>query len=280
MKDFPFVKMSGSGNDFIFVDHRDVADWESWDLPQVARLLCRRRISVGADGLVLIVPPRDPANDFAWRFFNADGSEAEMCGNAARCAAKFVSLKGLVSSTEMRFETLSGVIEAALVGEGARVRMGDPSGIRPQLTVVLPEGEVELVCMDTGVPHAVQFVEDLEKVRVVELGGLIRRHQAFAPRGTNVDFVEIVDCSSLKMRTYERGVEDETLACGTGAVASALAAHLAGRTQPPVVVTTRGGGRLKVDFVPRGNGDYTEVFLEGDAKVIYEGVIKPDAFSQ
>lgn len=279
MREFPFVKMSGSGNDFIFVDYRDV-DWGSWDLPQAARLLCRRRLSVGADGLVLIVPPKDPANDFAWRFFNADGSEAEMCGNAARCAARFVKLKGLVNSAQMRFETLSGVIEATLAAQGARVRMGDPSGIRPQVTLILPEGELELVCINTGVPHAVRFVENLETVRVEELGRVIRHHEAFAPGGTNVDFVEIVDSFTLKMRTYERGVEGETLACGTGAVASALAAHLAGGAKPPVEVITRGGGRLKVDFLPKGPGEYTQVFLEGDAKVIYEGVIKPDAFSQ
>lgn len=279
MREFPFVKMSGSGNDFIFLDHRDL-DWESWDLPQVARLLCRRRISVGADGLVLIVPPKDPANDFAWRFFNADGSEAEMCGNAARCAARFVNLKGLVSSSQMRFETLSGVIEARLAGDGARVRMGNPWGIRPQVTLVLPEGELELVFLNTGVPHAVCFVEDLEIVQVQDLGRLIRYHEAFAPSGTNVDFVELVDTSTLKIRTYERGVEGETLACGTGAVASALAAHLAGRARPPVDLITRSGGKLKVDFLATGQGEYTEVFLEGDARVIYEGVIKPDAFSQ
>lgn len=279
MREFPFVKMSGSGNDFIFLDHRDV-DWQSWDLPQVARLLCRRRISVGADGLVLIVPPKDPSNDFAWRFFNADGSEAEMCGNAARCAARFANLKGLVSSIQMRFETLSGIIEASLTPEGARVRMGDPSGIRSQVTLILPEGEMKLVFLNTGVPHGVSFVENLEQVRVEELGRLIRYHEAFAPSGTNVDFVEVIDSSTLKMRTYERGVEGETLACGTGAVASALAAHLAGRAKPPVEVITRSGGRLKVDFLPKSPGEYTQVFLEGDARIIYEGVVKPEAFSQ
>ncbi|MEJ5377537.1 MAG: diaminopimelate epimerase [bacterium] len=277
MREFPFVKMSGSGNDFIFVDHRDL-QWEGCDLAQLARLLCRRRVSVGADGLVLIVPPKDPAHDFAWRFFNADGSEAEMCGNAARCAARFANLKGLVSSTQMRFETLSGVIEATVVGEGVRVRMGDPTGVRPQVNLILPEGELELVCINTGVPHAVNFVQDLEGVEVVELGRFIRHHQAFAPAGTNVDFVQAIDSSTIKMRTYERGVEDETLACGTGAVASALAAHLTGKAKPPVEVITRSGGRLKVDFLAKGEGHYTQVFLEGDARVIYEGSVKKDAF--
>jgi len=279
MREFPFFKMSGSGNDFIFVDHRDV-DWESWDLPEMARLLCRRRISVGADGLVLIVPPKDPSNDFAWRFFNADGSEAEMCGNAARCAARFAALKGLACSATMRFETISGVIEAELVGDGARVRMGDPSQIRPQVRVPLPQGAIELSFMDSGVPHAVHFVGNLEGVDVVGLGRLIRHHEAFSPRGTNVDFVEVLDPSTIKMRTYERGVEDETLACGTGAVACALAAHLRGEVQPPVSVITRSGGRLAVDFRADGMGGYTGVYLQGDARLIYQGLIKPDALAQ
>lgn len=279
MMEFPFFKMSGSGNDFIFVDHRDVK-WESWDLPKVARLLCRRRISIGADGLVLIVPPKDPANDFAWRFFNADGSEAEMCGNAARCAARFALMKGLVCSTSMRFETISGVIEARVEGDGARVRMGDPGQIRPQVTVSLPQGEAELVCVNTGVPHAVNFVEDLEGVQVVELGRLIRYHDAFAPRGTNVNFVQVVDKGTLRVRTYERGVEDETLACGTGAVASAVAAHLQGRVSPPVSVITRGGGVIRINFRCEQEGRYQEVHLEGDARLIYGGVVKPDAFAE
>lgn len=276
--EFPFCKMNGCGNDFIFVDHRDV-DWSQWDLPEMARLLCRRRVSVGADGFVLLIPPADPDNDFAWRFFNADGSEAEMCGNAARCAARFALIKGLVKSSTMRFETLSGVVEAEVEEGAVKVRMNDPDQIRPQLTVLLPQGKVDLVSLNTGVPHAVTFVEEVEAVPVVEMGRLIRYHDAFFPKGTNVDFVQVVSGSTLKIRTYERGVEDETLACGTGAVACAVAAHLLGMVSPPVEVMTRGGGALGVHFETRGHLGYKEVYLRGDARLVYEGILKPEAFA-
>lgn len=273
----PFVKMSGCGNDFIFLDYREV-DWRSLDLPTVARLLCRRGVSIGADGLVLLLPPSDPANDFSWRFFNSDGSEAEMCGNAARCAARFALMKRLASGPKMRFETLSGVIEAEVVGRGARIRMGEPSELRPELTVILEEGALELVFINTGVPHAVVFVEDIEGAKVVEVGRKIRYHSAFFPKGTNVDFVMVLSEDALAMRTYERGVEGETLACGTGAVASALAAHMRSLVRPPVKVKTRGGGELRVDFRPKGQGGYRDVYLEGDARVVFEGVVREEAF--
>ncbi len=275
MAGFPFSKMSGSGNDFILMDHREVP-WQGWDLPEMARRLCKRRISVGADGLILLVPPRDPSHAFAWRFFNADGSEAEMCGNGARCAARFAFLKGLAPA-KMQFETLAGVIEARVEGEEVRVRLGDPSQMRPELRVIVHNRDHALVFMDTGVPHAVAFVDDVEEVDVVNLGRVLRHHDAFAPRGTNADFVQVVDRGTLRMRTYERGVEDETLACGTGAVASAIAAHLKGQVEPPVSVITRSGRALRIHFRTQ-EMHYTDVFLEGDALRIYDGVILPDAY--
>jgi diaminopimelate epimerase len=277
MSGFPFSKMSGSGNDFIFMDHREVP-WEQWDLPEMARKLCRRGMSVGADGLVLLIPPKDPANDFAWRFFNADGSEGEMCGNGSRCAARFAVRKGL-AAPRMRFETLAGVMEAQVEEDQVRVRISDPSEIVKEVTVLLPGQAHKLVCINTGVPHAVSFVPDVAAVDVVSLGRAIRNHGAFAPRGTNVDFVETVDSRTLRIRTYERGVEDETLACGTGAVASAMAAHLTGKATPPVSVITRSGKRLGVDFQLQGE-TYGQVFLEGDAMFIYDGVILPDAYGE
>jgi diaminopimelate epimerase len=275
MREFPFSKMSGAGNDFIFVDHRDVA-WEAWDLPEVARKLCRRRISVGADGFLLVVPPKDSGNDFGWRFFNADGSEGEMCGNAARCVARFAVMKGLASSP-MRFETLSGPIEARVEGEMVRIRMGDPRDLRKDVTVLIAGQAPRLVCVNTGVPHAVHFVAEVESVDVVGLGRTLRYHDAFAPHGTNANFAQVLDANTLKVRTYERGVEDETLACGTGAVASAVAAHLLGKVEPPVGVITRSGRVLRIHFEARGE-EYEQVVLEGDARLIYEGVVRKDAF--
>jgi diaminopimelate epimerase len=272
---FKFTKMSGCGNDFIFLDHRDVP-WNSWDLPKMARLLCRRRLSVGADGFVLLLPPEDPDNDFAWRFFNSDGSEAEMCGNAARCAARFAVVKGLVAKERMRFETISGVVEAQLTPRGAKIWMTEPKEMRPEITVILEEGAVEMTFLNTGVPHAVVFVEDLEEIRVEDLGRKIRYHEAFYPKGTNVDFVQMVGSQALAMRTYERGVEGETLACGTGAVASAIAGHMRSMVRPPVTVKTR-GGELKIDFQFLGEGRYENVTLEGDARIIYEGIAWEEA---
>jgi len=273
---FKFTKMSGCGNDFILVDHRD-APWRSWDLPKVARLLCRRRLSVGADGFVLVVPPKDPANDFAWRFFNSDGSEAEMCGNAARCAARFAVVKGLVSRERMRFETISGVVEAQLTPKGAKIWMNEPKEMRPEITVILEEGAVEMTFLNTGVPHAVVFVEDLEGIEVEDLGRKIRYHEAFYPKGANVDFVQILGRQTLAMRTYERGVEGETLACGTGAVASAIAGHMRSVVRSPVTVRTR-GGELEIDFQSFGEGTYKNVTLEGDARIIYEAIASEEAF--
>lgn len=275
MREVPFWKMSGSGNDFILMDHREVP-WQEWDLPEVARRLCRRRLSIGADGLIILVPPRDPQNDFSWRFFNADGSEAEMCGNGARCAARFASMKGLAGD-RMRFETLSGVVEAEVREGWVRVRMGDPIVIHADLTVPLYEKAHPLVFLDTGVPHAVSFVEDVEGVEVVQVGRAIRYHKAFSPKGTNADFVQVLDRGGLKMRTYERGVEGETLACGTGAVASAIAAHLRGHVIPPVTVITRSGLPLKVSF-QEVQGHYSEVFLEGEARLVYKGTAPEEAW--
>jgi len=278
MSRIPFWKMSGAGNDFILMDYREVP-WRQWDLSQVAKTLCPRRTSVGADGFILLIPPQDPAHHFAWRFFNADGSEAEMCGNGARCAARFAHLKGL-APCEMRFETLSGVLEAWVQGEEVRIRMGDPTEIREAVSVSLDSGKVlSVVFLNTGVPHAVQFVEDVEDVDVVGLGRRIRHHEVFQPAGTNADFVQIVDRSTLKMRTYERGVEDETLACGTGAVACAVAGHRVHGMEAPISVITRSGRVLKIHFQEK-EGRYQEVFLAGEARLIYEGLLSPDILGE
>jgi diaminopimelate epimerase len=276
MDGYPFWKMSGSGNDFIFMDHREVP-WKEWDLPEVARRLCRRRLSVGADGLAVLIPPRDPRHDFAWRFFNADGSEAEMCGNASRCAARFALSKGLAGPV-MRFETLAGPIDAEVRGQRALVGMGAPTEIRPEVAVTASGRAVSLVAVHTGVPHVVEFVEDVDAVDVVGMGRAIRHHEAFAPRGTNVNFAQVVDGRTLKVRTYERGVEDETLACGTGAAAAALAAHMGGRVSAPVSVMVRSGRVLGIHFETLGEG-YGPVRLEGDAMLIYEGVVRQDALA-
>ncbi len=252
----PFTKMSGSGNDFILIDHRDHF-LEEDRLKDFIRKVCQRRISVGADGLILI--ERSQKADFKWRFYNADGSEAEMCGNGGRCVARFAHLKG-IAGPSLSFETLAGTISAQVNGQRVKLQLTKPHGLKLDQKIPV-EGEERIVSViNTGVPHAVLFVEDLEGTDVVRMGRAIRRHANFTPAGTNANFVRLEGPSRLSIRTYERGVEDETLACGTGVVAAALVAAFKGFVKSPVSVRTRGGEILTVHF-EIGNGRGEEGFL-------------------
>lgn len=265
----PFAKMSGTGNDFIIIDNRGkiVADDEMADLAVQA---CRRGQSVGADGLLLIED--DEELDFAWRFFNSNGSEAEMCGNAARCVARLAYLDG-IAGPESVFRTLAGPIRASVDGSVIRVQLTRPHGLEPEFALAVGDNRVFTAgFVDTGVPHTVLVLEDsrLETTAVEELGREIRFHQRFAPAGTNVNFVQIMDSGNIHVRTYERGVEAETLACGTGVVAAALVTTVRGLTTPPVSVTTKGNDVLIVHL------DETDpmagnVYLEGNASIVYRG---------
>jgi diaminopimelate epimerase len=270
----PFTKMSGAGNDFIIIDHRlpliPVADQ-----PQFVKKVCRRMFSVGADGLILL---EDSAvADFSWRFYNGDGSMAEMCGNGARCAARFAYAKG-IAGPRMSFETLAGIIEAEICSDDSvRLRMTAPFDFRTDLPVILDGQEKTLSFVNSGVPHAVLFIEGEEQVPLREWGRLIRFHPLFQPAGTNVNFVQKVADNTLHVRTYERGVEDETMACGTGAVASAIFAALAGRVQSPVAVNTSGGDRLTIFFDLQDGPRAENVFLQGPARIIFEGNLTAEA---
>ena len=272
MHGIPFSKMSGSGNDFIIIDDRKGV-FDGKNLSAFAQKICERRVSVGADGCILIQEAEKA--DFKWRFFNADGSEAEMCGNGGRCAARFAFLKGFAGK-EISFETLSGVIKAEIIEDRVKLAMGLPKNISLGETLLIKEEKHVVHFINTGVPHVVKFVNDVEDCEVVQLGSQIRCHDHYQPAGTNADFVTVQDRSHMKVRTYERGVEDETLACGTGAVASALIANLKGLITSPAAVTTQGGGVLTVHFQYQNSG-FTEVFLEGDARIIYEGQLGEDA---
>jgi diaminopimelate epimerase len=272
--DISFLKMSGSGNDFIVVDNRDGVVGEERLGPWIASI-CRRKHSVGADGLILI--ERAEEADFKWRFFNADGGEVEMCGNGGRCAARFALLKG-ISGPSLRFETMAGTIEAEVTGERVKLEMPAPSAAELDYPLQV-EGETLTVSSITvGVPHVVTWVEDLTACPVVTLGRAIRYHERYSPAGTNANFLQPVEDGALAIRTYERGVEDETLACGTGSVASALIAALKGLVPSPAGLRTRGGELLRIYFERQGQG-FGHVFLEGDAKVIYEGRLWKEAVS-
>ncbi|MFZ5761752.1 MAG: diaminopimelate epimerase [Thermodesulfobacteriota bacterium] len=269
----PFAKMSGAGNDFILIDHRTPFLTSVEAMQAFARAVCEHKFSVGADGLILIEKATDA--DFRWQFINADGSIAEMCGNGARCAARFAFAKG-IAPARMRFHTLAGIIEAEVVDHAVKIRMTPPHNPRLHESLVVDGQPRTVHSLNTGVPHAVLFMEENAQAPVFEWGRIIRFHDHFAPAGTNVNFVEHLGGNRLSVRTYERGVEGETLACGTGAVASAIIAGLLGKVEPPVAVTTSGREELVIHY--RLTGEAAEaVFLEGPANFIYEGQLHPEA---
>lgn len=269
----PFMKMSGSGNDFILIDHREPILGED-QMKGFAQRVCRRRISVGADGLILI--ERSGKADFKWRFFNADGSEAEMCGNGGRCAARFAWLKG-IAGPSLTFETLAGILSAQVDGKRVKLEMTKPSGLKLDEKISIEGKEMTISSINTGVPHTVFFLRDFEEVDVVRMGRAIRNHSRYAPSGTNANFVRIENDTRLSVRTYERGVDDETLACGTGAVASALIGAFKELVKSPVSIKTSGGEILTVHFEIEA-GEARQVFFEGDVHIIYEGEIWEEAY--
>jgi diaminopimelate epimerase len=263
-----FAKMTGAGNDFIVVDDREMAIQD--DARELAKHLCRRRVSVGADGLILVVP--STRCDFRMRYLNADGSEADLCGNGGRCVARFASEFGIAGDA-MSFESRSGTHRAEIVDdENVRLAMPDPRAMILDVDLPLRGSLVSVHRINTGVPHAVLEVDELDDFPVVETGRAIREHSAFVPEGTNADFVRVTDGSTIELRTYERGVEDETLACGTGATAAALVEAARGRVRPPVSVRTRGGQTLTVDFFMSDMG-FCDVTLTGEARIVYRGSI-------
>jgi diaminopimelate epimerase len=271
-----FFKMTGTGNDFILIDNRNgLIDADHCQ--ELVRRACRRKLSVGADGMILI--ENDPEVDFKWRFFNADGSEAEMCGNGSRCAARFAYLTGIVAKPQMRFRTLAGIIGAELLGDRVKVQMTPPHGLRLDLPVESEGRSFRLDFINTGVPHAVCFFPDeseLESVDVQRWGRALRFHPQFQPAGANVNFIWVQDSHHIVVRTYERGVEGETLACGTGAIASTLIAAARDRVNPPVEVKVRSGEFLTIHFEKTGDLEFGKVFLEGEARVAYEADLWPE----
>jgi len=261
--------MNGAGNDFVFIDNR--LRQIELQPAQIARL-CDRHKGVGADGLILLVPCASGKADWAWDYFNSDGSSAEMCGNGARCFALFVRrLTG--AAGPLTFETRAGVITARLHDNGVTVNLMPPSDLRLRQQVELSAGPAEIHSLNTGVPHAVLYVRDADKAMVLPLGAEIRNHPLFAPRGTNVNFVQLLSPGRIRVRTYERRVEGETLACGTGVTASALiTAELRGFPSP-IQVQVRNGDTLEVSF-DRTHGPMAHVSLYGPAEFVFEGRIE------
>ena len=270
-KRISFYKMHGGGNDFVLIDHRQPLIPET-EQPRFARRVCARQVGVGADGLILIEHGNQA--DFRWRFYNADGSVAEMCGNGGRCAARLAVMLG-IAPAKLSFETLAGIIHAEVQDRDVRLELTGIEDFRLYQEIPINGKTLTGHFLKVGVHHVVVPVKELEQVPVAFWGKIVRFHQMFQPAGTNVNFINFQGSQALEVRTYERGVEDETLACGTGAVASALIAARLGYAVSPVAVNTRGGEVLTVLFKLKDE-TFTDVYLEGEALVVCQGELWVD----
>jgi diaminopimelate epimerase len=276
MKSINFTKMVATGNDFVVIENRLPASSSS--LQALAKKSCDRKYGIGADGLLVLEKSRRA--DIKMRIFNADGSEAEMCGNGARCVALYLTAKlpacrtgRKTPNSKLRIETKAGIIKSEVNGESVLINLTDPKGLKLEIPLKVNNRSIRVNFINTGVPHTVVFVEGLERIDVTNLGRQIRFHRHFAPAGTNVNFVEVLNNNSIRVRTYERGVEDETLACGTGSVASALIASymLCSPGKKVVSVHTKSGEVLKV-YLNENKNKFQDIWLEGRAHIAYKGV--------
>ena len=264
-----FWKLEGAGNDFLGLDGR-AGDFKL-KRQQIADL-CDRRRGVGADGVLVVEKPKVRGADFRMRYYNSDGGEAEMCGNGARCFALLARAVSGRKGNVLRIQTQAGLVTLQIRGQEVQVSMTEPTKLRLGRKLVVAGRKLAVDFLNTGVPHAVLFVRSVRSIDVAKQGRAIRYHSAFAPSGTNVNFVEIGRGNRIHVRTYERGVEGETLACGTGVVASSILSNLRRGLRSPILVTTRGGDHLRVGF-SMVNGQARKVTLQGLARIVYTGVI-------
>ena len=232
-----FTKMAGAGNDFILIEALKGLDYKKLTLK-----ICDRTNGIGADGVLVL--DKSSKADYRMRIINADGSEAEMCGNGARCIAAYIVRHKKLAKKMFSIETLAGIISGEAKGETATVRLSDPRDYRPNIPLIINKRKIQAHYIDTGVPHTITYVQGLDGIPVNEIGPSIRRHEAFAPRGTNVNFVEQVGDNLVAVRTFERGVEGETKACGTGSVAAGLVSYL--QFHPEVIQQNRKKARMNV----------------------------------
>lgn len=254
---FPFQKYQATGNDFVIVDNRDGK--YVFNAAQIQKV-CDRKFGVGADGIMLI--EKHPSLDFNLVYYNADGS-ASLCGNGSRAAVKMASSLGMVNG-KAKFNAYDGQHEATLQPNGnVRLKMNDVREIKKMGSDFF---------INTGSPHFIQFVDNAKDFHVFDMGRKIRYSDAFKPNGTNANFVELMMSNTIFVRTYERGVENETLSCGTGVTAAALAASFHKYSSPVTVKTL--GGELSVEFNLRHDGSFTDIFLVGPAKMVFEGTLE------
>lgn len=257
-----FSKIVGSGNDFVIIDNRkgNIRNRKS-----LALKLCNRKFGIGADGLIFLEKSLNA--DYKMRIFNPDGSEAEMCGNGLRCVLRFLKEKNLISQNIIKIETKAGILEGKV--KDKRIKVEIKIIEEPKLNIKIPIDNTTVIghYINTGVPHTVIFVEDVNKVDIERLGPLIRFNKIFGNSGTNVNWVEIFKRDTIKIRTYERGVEGETLSCGTGATASAIICSLIEKFKSPIKVLTKSGEILKVYF----NEGFKKIYLEGSTFYSFKG---------
>lgn len=270
-----FAKLSGAGNDFVVIDHRagGVGDPAS-----LARAVCTRRLSVGADGLILLEPSE--SETFRMRYFNADGSEADFCANGTRCAARYAHRVG-AAGEQMTIETGAGRVDARLTGSEVELTLQSPRDWQPEKPLdTVAAGTVQGSALVIGVPHYVIFSdqEDFWTQSIDALGSEIRRHPGLGAAGANVNFVRRDGENAISVRTWERGVEGETMACGSGVTASVAAAALNGTVRSPVTVTTRSGIVLTVSFELEEDR-IRSMRLKGDARIVFESVFTPETLT-
>jgi len=273
LHEIDFVKASGAGNDFVLIDNW--AGSLKVSQPELAVALCSRPFGIGADGLLVL--EKSTRAGFQMRYYNADGSYGGMCGNGGRCIARFAFLRGLAPRT-MTFEALDYIYAAEVTGEKVTLKMKPPADYHSNLALEIGSQSLVAQYVDTGSPHVILRVDDLESADVLGLGRTIRFHKAFLPAGTNVNFIRLLGAESIAIRTYERGVENETLACGTGSVAAAVIAHLSYNVSQPVHVRVRSGEELLVHLKSSGE-NIAEALLEGSAHILFSGKAVYDSTS-
>ena len=256
---YTFYKYQGTGNDFVMIDNRQNI-FDKNDTKLIAHL-CDRRFGIGADGLILL--ENDEETDFKMVYFNADGHQSSMCGNGGRCITHFANYLGIINS-EATFMAIDGLHRAKIVENAIHLQMQDVLSI---------EKKEDYVFLNTGSPHHIEFCQNVNKLNVKDEGAKIRYSDLYKEVGSNVNFTQKIDSTTFKVRTYERGVEDETLSCGTGVTAVALAMHFIGETEKNLIAIDTKGGKLNVSF-NQHNGTYTNIWLIGPATQVYKGEIE------
>jgi diaminopimelate epimerase len=269
---FSFSKLSASGNDFVLIDNRKGIFNET--AGKLAKRVCARRYSVGADGLILV--QNSETASIRVRYFNPDGSEFDTCGNGGRSAVRFAFLSG-ICDRKMTVETNVGILDAEVIGDAVKLKFLGPSEVRLHQKLHLNGKEMIGHYVKLGDPHFVLAPDEFPTDSIVPLAREIRYHQALAPTGANVHFIQILSRQKLRIRTYEKGVEDETLACGSGCISASIATFLQKQTDPPITFEPYSGIPVKVHFQP--GGDFQDLYLEGDARLIYRGELSSEAWT-